>query len=50
VPRLIATLATTILSQAGLWAEAYLITGMALDAIHGRAPSRDTTSRIPSRG
>ena len=36
LPRLIAILVTTIFSQAGLWAEAYLITGMAMDAIHGK--------------
>ena len=40
--RLFATIVTTVLSQAGLWAEAYLITGLAMDAIHGQAPSRDS--------
>jgi cyclic beta-1,2-glucan synthetase len=37
--RLAATLLATIASQAGLWAEVYLITGMVLDAIHGIAPN-----------
>ena len=37
----LAVVATTALSQAGLWAEAYLITGMIMDAIHGQAPSRE---------
>ena len=48
--RLIATVLTTMLSQAGLWAEAYLITGMALDAIHGQAPSRSSTAWHPIQG
>jgi cyclic beta-1,2-glucan synthetase len=48
--RLIATVATTILSQAGLWAEAYLITGMALDAFQGKAPSRDSAAWHPVQG
>ncbi|HEX8203156.1 MAG TPA: hypothetical protein VF590_21955, partial [Isosphaeraceae bacterium] len=48
--RLLATLATTCLSQAGLWAEAYLITGLILDAIHGRAPSRGSTAGHPLQG
>ena len=30
----------TILSQAGLWAEAYLVTGLVLDAISRKAPSQ----------
>ena len=36
--RWLPTVLTTMLSQAGLWAEAYLVTGMAMDAIHGRGP------------
>jgi cyclic beta-1,2-glucan synthetase len=50
VPRWIATVLTTMLSQAGLWAEAYLITGMAMDAIHGQAPSRGSVREHPVRG
>src|SRR5262249_20222928 len=50
VARPCATVLTTILSQAGLWAEAYLITGLAMDAIHGQAPSRDSVSEHPFRG
>jgi cyclic beta-1,2-glucan synthetase len=46
----LAIIATTIVSQAGLWAEAYLITGLALDAIHGQAPSRDSCAEHPRRG
>ncbi len=48
--RLFATVVTTVLSQAGLWAEAYLITGLAMDAIHGQAPSRDSCVMHPLRG
>ena len=48
--RLFATIVTTVLSQAGLWAEAYLITGLAMDAIHGQAPSRDSCVMHPLRG
>ena len=48
--RLFATIVTTVLSQAGLWAEAYLITGLAMDAIHGQAPSRDSCVVHPLRG
>jgi cyclic beta-1,2-glucan synthetase len=48
--RLLATVLSTIVSQAGLWGEAYLITGMAMDAIHGQAPSRDSVSAHPIQG
>jgi cyclic beta-1,2-glucan synthetase len=50
VARLLAAVVTTVVSQAGLWAEAYLITGMAMDAIHGHAPSRDSCAEHPLRG
>ncbi|HZW32139.1 MAG TPA: hypothetical protein VFF52_15615, partial [Isosphaeraceae bacterium] len=50
LPRLFATVLTTLLSQAGLWAEAYLITGLAMDAIHGQAPSRSSIADHPVRG
>jgi cyclic beta-1,2-glucan synthetase len=50
VPRLIATLVTTILSQAGLWAEVYLITGLVIDALHGQAPTRESTLGNPVQG
>src|SRR5215470_13525103 len=40
VPRALATVLATMLSQAGLWAEAYLITGLVLDAIYRKAPSQ----------
>ena len=47
---LVATVLTTMLSQAGLWAEAYLVTGMAMDAIHGQAPSRESAFGHPVTG
>jgi cyclic beta-1,2-glucan synthetase len=33
---------TTLLSQAGLWAEVYLITGIFLEALYGKTPSRSS--------
>ena len=50
LPRLVAAVVTTILSQAGLWAEVYLITGMVMDAIHGRAPSASIGRRASRPG
>ncbi len=50
VERLFAVVLTTVLSQAGLWAEAYLITGMILDAVHGQAPSGDSAISHPIKG
>jgi len=50
VSRLIALVASTILSQAGLWAEGYLLTGLLLDAIAGRAPSTDSAVGHPLQG
>ena len=40
VPQALATVLATTLSQAGLWAEAYLVTGLVLDAISRKAPSQ----------
>jgi cyclic beta-1,2-glucan synthetase len=40
VPSALATVLATTLSQAGLWAEAYLVTGLVLDAISRKAPSQ----------
>jgi cyclic beta-1,2-glucan synthetase len=48
--RRITALATTIFSQAGLWAEVYLITGLVNDALHGRAPSPGAVSAYPVQG
>jgi cyclic beta-1,2-glucan synthetase len=48
--RLAAVVAATILSQAGLWAEVYLLTGMVLDAIHGTPPSKDSAVAKPLLG
>ncbi len=45
-----AAVAATMLSQAGLWAEVYLVTGLFMDAIHGVAPTRESTGRHPSQG
>jgi cyclic beta-1,2-glucan synthetase len=48
--RVAATLVTTVLSQAGLWAEVYLITGMVMDAIHSRAPTEASAARSSLQG
>ena len=50
VPRALATVLATILSQAGLWAEAYLITGLVLDAIYRKAPSQASVVSHPFQG
>lgn len=47
---LVATLLATVLSQAGLWAEVYLVTGMIMDAIHGKAPSQGSAYGHPVKG
>jgi cyclic beta-1,2-glucan synthetase len=49
-PRAVVAVVTAALSQAGLWAEVYLITGLALDALRGRPPSADTAARLPVEG
>jgi cyclic beta-1,2-glucan synthetase len=49
VRRVVAVL-TTIFSQAGLWAEVYLITGLVLDAIHGHPPTPGTVTAYPIQG
>lgn len=48
--RLIVTVLATGISQAGLWAEVYLVTGMVMDAIHGKAPLQGTTHGHPLTG
>jgi len=50
LPAALAALLATVFSQAGLWAEGYLITGMLLDALHGHAPSRRSALRHPLVG
>jgi cyclic beta-1,2-glucan synthetase len=50
VIRLVATLLTTVLSQAGLWAEVYLITGMLMHALLGKAPSQGSAYGLPIEG
>ena len=44
------TVLTTMLSQAGLWAEAHLVTGMIMDSIHGQAPSPTSVFEHPATG
>ena len=48
--RWIATVLTTILSQAGLWAEAYLVTGWPWTRSMARPRPASRSSGIPSRG
>jgi len=48
--RLVNVVAWTVLSQAGLWAEVYLLTGMVLDAIRGVAPTLGSASAHPVEG
>jgi len=48
--RLAVTLLTTVLSQAGLWAEVYLITGMIMDALRGKAPAQASALGHPGLG
>ena len=50
IVRLIVAVVTTVLSQAGLWAEGYLITGYVLDALRGRAPDRESTAAHALQG
>jgi cyclic beta-1,2-glucan synthetase len=50
IERLAAVVFATILSQAGLWAEAYLVTGMLMDAVHGQAPSGESAILHPIIG
>lgn len=42
VPRFFGMLGTTVFSQAGIWAEAYLLTGMLMAGIHGQPPAATT--------
>jgi len=48
--KLIVVLLTTVFSQAGLWAEVYLITGMILDGIRDIAPSWKSTFDFVTTG
>jgi cyclic beta-1,2-glucan synthetase len=48
--RLSAVVAATVLSQAGIWAQVYLITGMVMDAIRARAPSGPSVVGHPALG
>ncbi|MBO0698654.1 MAG: hypothetical protein J2P46_09685, partial [Zavarzinella sp.] len=50
VSRLVAVVVTAAVSQAGLWAEVYLITGMALDALRGQPPSARCVVHYPVQG
>jgi cyclic beta-1,2-glucan synthetase len=46
----IAAVLATMASQAGLWAEVYLITGMVMDAIHGKSPGLASLCGVPLQG
>jgi cyclic beta-1,2-glucan synthetase len=48
--RLALSVATAALSQAGLWGEVYLVTGLLMDAIHGNPPTRTSTLGQPLLG
>ncbi|WP_156513202.1 GH36-type glycosyl hydrolase domain-containing protein [Planctomyces sp. SH-PL62] len=48
--RMPVVLLATVLSQAGLWAEAYLCTGLAIDAVNGRAPTAASVLAHPWQG
>ncbi len=48
--RLVVAVTTTAFSQAGLWGEVYLVTGLLLDAVQGSAPSRASTLSHPLLG
>ena len=50
VSRMIAAVAAAAVSQAGLWAEVYLITGLALDALRGTPPSAGCVRRYAVEG
>lgn len=39
IPRIASVLAATMASQAGLWGQVYLLTGVVLDGLHGRKPT-----------
>lgn len=45
LPRALVAVGASMVSQAGLWMEVYLITGMVLDAIYGYPPARDPLYR-----
>ncbi|MBL0058014.1 MAG: hypothetical protein IPP35_02605 [Elusimicrobia bacterium] len=46
----LAAIVSAMVSQAGLWVEAYFITGMILDGLHGYAPTGDALERHGSTG
>ncbi|MFO0810750.1 MAG: hypothetical protein U0746_19140 [Gemmataceae bacterium] len=48
--RPLAAIVTAMLSQAGLWAEVYLVTGLLMDALYGRAPSTASVVALPRQG
>jgi cyclic beta-1,2-glucan synthetase len=48
--RALASILSAMASQAGLWVEAYFITGMILDGVHGYAPTGDALVRHGSTG
>jgi cyclic beta-1,2-glucan synthetase len=48
--RPVATVILAMLAEAGLWGEVYLITGLLMDAIHGRAPTSEAASGHVGQG
>ena len=48
--RSLAVIAATMLSQVGLWAEVYLITGLFLDALRGASPNGWSSVHYPWQG
>jgi cyclic beta-1,2-glucan synthetase len=50
IARFFAVIATTIFSQAGLWAEVYLITGVIMELLHGKSPSPSSIAGISLQG
>ncbi len=49
-PRIVIAILTTVVSQAGIWMEAYLLTGMLMDGIHGKPPAFKTVFAHCSSG
>ncbi|HKB01846.1 MAG TPA: hypothetical protein VKD90_06480, partial [Gemmataceae bacterium] len=50
VPRMLAVIGAAAVSQAGLWAEVYLITGLALGALRGKPPDGKSVLENPVEG
>jgi cyclic beta-1,2-glucan synthetase len=48
--QMLAAIVTAAVSQAGLWAEVYLVTGLALDALRGKPPAAESVAKYPVEG